>query len=148
MPIAIKLNDFVEALAEKVHNLGSDTLMIALSNTAPGSEASNPTSSGNGILANVTQVPYTNYSDDMTVDRTLQNVTSEETGGLYTLDADNIKITAVGGTFGPFRYLYLYNDTASGKPLIYCIDLEEAVSIPVGESVDLRWNASGALTLN
>lgn len=147
MPIRIKINDFVEAMAEKVHNLGSDTLMIALSNTAPSSETPNPTSSGNGILANVTEIPYTNYSDDMTVERTLENVTSEETGGLYTLDADDIEITATG-TLGPFRYVYLYNDTPAGDPLIYCVDLEEEFTLANGEKLTLRWNASGALYLS
>ena len=31
----VKYNCFVENLAEKVHNLGADTLKVALSNTAP-----------------------------------------------------------------------------------------------------------------
>ena len=148
MPVGIKINDFVEDLAEKVHNLGSDALMIALSNTAPGAESNNPTGSGNGILANVTQISYTNYTDDMTVDRTLQSVTSSETGGLYTLDAADIEITASGGSVGPFRYVYLYNDTASGDPLILIMDLEETVTITDGSSITLRWNASGVPTLN
>ena len=30
-----KFQSFVEAVAEKVHNLGSDTLKVALTNTAP-----------------------------------------------------------------------------------------------------------------
>lgn len=147
MPVGIKINDLAEALPEKVHNFASDTLMIALSNTAPASESSNPISSGNGVLANVTQISYTNYSDDMTVDRTLQGVTSNESGGTYTLDASDIEITAVGGSVGPFRYVYLYNDTASGDPLILIQDLEETVTITAGSSVTLRWSASGALTL-
>lgn len=147
MPVGIKINDLAEALPEKVHNFASDTLMIALSNTAPGSESSNPTSSGNGVLANVTQISYTNYTDDMTVDRTLQSVTSNESGGTYTLDAADITITAAGGQVGPFRYVYLYNDTASGDPLILIMDLEETVTITDGSSITLRWNASGALTL-
>lgn len=148
MPVGIKINDFVEDVAEKVHNLGSDTLMIALSNTAPGSETPNPTTSGQGVLANVTQISYTYYTDDMTADRTLQSVTSSESGGTYTLDAADIEITASGGSVGPFRYVYLYNDTASGDPLILIMDLEETVTITDGSSVTLRWNATGALILN
>lgn len=148
MPVGIKINDLAEALPEKVHNFASDTLMIALSNTAPASESNNPISSGNGVLANVTQISYTYYTDDMTVDRTLQGVTSDESGGTYTLDASDIEITASGGQVGPFRYVYLYNDTASGDPLILIQDLEETVTITDGSSITLRWSASGALTLN
>ena len=55
-----KIPDFVEHLAEQVHDLGSDTLTVALSNTAPGSESTDPTGDGDGVLANVTQVSYTN----------------------------------------------------------------------------------------
>ena len=32
-----KFNSFVEALSEKVHNLGVDTLTVALTNTLPAS---------------------------------------------------------------------------------------------------------------
>lgn len=147
MPIVTKIRDFVEDLAEKVHNLGSDTLMIALSNTAPGSESSNPTLTDNGVLANVTQISYSNYSDDMATDRTLEGVTSSETSGTYTLDANDLTITASGGALPTFRYIYLYNDTASGDPLILVIDNEAGITLAQGESVTLRWNASGILTL-
>lgn len=149
MPVTTKVRDFVEDLAEKVHNLGSDNLAIALSNTAPGSESSNPTLSGNGVLANVTQISYTNYSDDMTVDRRLQSVTSSESSGTYTLDAADITITASGGALPTFRYVYLYNDTPTSPadPLILVIDNEAGITLASGESVTLQFNGSGILTL-
>ena len=43
-----KFNSFVEAIAEKVHNLGSDVLEVALTNTAPVAT--------NTVLANITQI--------------------------------------------------------------------------------------------
>jgi len=45
-----KFNSFTEALAEKVHNLGSDTLEVALTNTAPVST--------NTQLSNITQISF------------------------------------------------------------------------------------------
>ena len=149
MATFIKIADLPEALAEKVHDLAADTLMIALSNTAPASETSDPTATGNGVLANVTQIAYTNYTDDMTVDRVLQSVTSDEAGGTYTLDAADLTITASGGALASFRYVYLYNDTPTSPadPLIACIDNGSAISLADGESVTIAWNASGILTL-
>lgn len=142
-----KIADFVEAVAEQVHDLSSDTLEIALSNTAPASESSDPTSSGNGVLANVTEIAYTNYSDDMTTDRVLESVTSDESGDTYTLDADDIVITASGGDIATFRYIYLFNQTATSDPLILLIDAGEEIDITDGNSRTLSWNASGILTL-
>lgn len=79
-----KINDFVKNAVENM-DLASDTLIVALSNTAPGSESSNPTADGNGVLANVTQISYTNLSS-----RTLANVTSTQTSGTYKLSADDL----------------------------------------------------------
>ena len=111
MATTTKIADFIEAIAEKVHNLASDSIRIALSNTAPASESSNPAATGNGVLANVTQIAYTNYADTLTVDRTLESVTSDESGGTYTLDAADFTISASGGALATFRYIYIYNDT-------------------------------------
>lgn len=149
MATYIKIPDFVEDMAEKVHNLGADSLRIALSNTAPASEASNPTVSGNGILANVTQIAYTNYSDNLTVDRVLQSVTSVESGGTYTLDAADVVITAVTGALPSFRYVYIWNDTPTSPvdPLIGIVDNGAAITLALGESVTIAWNAAGILTV-
>ena len=90
-----KFDSFVEALAEKVHNLGADTLTVALTNTAP--------VAGNTVLANITEISYTNLSS-----RVLTSVTSSQTSGTYTLDAADLVLTA-SGTVPTFRYVVLYN---------------------------------------
>ena len=64
-----KVNDFVVNLANSM-DLDSDTLKVALSDTDPTS-GTNSTADGNGVLANVSEITYTNLSD-----RTLANVTS------------------------------------------------------------------------
>lgn len=149
MATYVKIADLVEALAEKVHNLSTDSLRIALSNTAPASETSNPTATGNGVLANVTQIAYTNYSDDMAVDRVLEGVVSDEAAGTYKLDANDIIITASGGSLAAFQYVYIYNDTPTSPadPLIACIDNGSAISLATGESVTIVWNAAGIFTV-
>ncbi len=132
-----------------MHNLSTGSIRIALSNTAPGSEVSNPTLDGNGVLANVTQISYTNYSDTLTVDRVLQSVTSNATGGTYTFDAADFTITASGGTLATWRYMYIFNDTPTSPadPLILCIDNESAVSLASGQSITVSFNASGIVTI-
>jgi hypothetical protein len=124
-----KLNGFVEHLAEKVHNLGSDQLAIALSNTAPGSEGTPPTGSTAAcILANVTQISYTNLSS-----RAVTTSSSAQSGGTYSLVCNDLTLTA-SGAVGPFRYIYLYNDTASSDQLIGYADYGSSISLANGET--------------
>ncbi len=141
--------DFVEGAMEKVHNLSADTIKIALSNTAAGSETPNPLTTGNGVVANVTEISYTNYSDDLTVDRVLQSVTSDESGGTYTFDAADFTITASGGTLATFQYIYVFNDTPTSPadPLIGYWALDSAISLANGESLAVSFNASGIFTV-
>lgn len=144
-----KVADFIEGQMEGVGNLATGTIMIALSNTAAASESSNPLATGNGVLANVTQISYTNYSDDLTVDRTLQSVTSDESGGTYTFDAADFTITASGGALPTFQYIYVYNDTPTSPadPLIAYWALDSAVTLASGESLAVQFNASGLFTV-
>lgn len=128
-----KFNSFVEALAEKVHNLGSDTLTIALCNSAP--------TASNTQLSDLTQISYTNLSS-----RTLSSVTSSQTSGTYTLDAADLVLTA-SGTVATFRYVVLYNDTATNDELIGYYDYGSAVDLQNGETFTITFDASGILTL-
>lgn len=128
-----KFNSFVEALAEKAHNLGSDTLTVALSNTAP--------SAGNTVLANITQISYTNLSS-----RVLTVTTSAQSGGTYTLDANDLVLTA-SGTVPTFQYVVLYNDSATNDELIGWYDYGQAVNLLNGETFTITWDVTGILTL-
>jgi hypothetical protein len=128
-----KFHSFVEALSEKVHNLGADTLTVALSNTLPVNT--------NTVLANITQISYTNLST-----RVLAGVTSAQTSGTYTLDANDLVLTA-SGTVAQFRYVVLYNDTAASDELIGWYDYGAAVDLLNGETFTITWDAAGILTL-
>jgi hypothetical protein len=128
-----KFHSFVEALSEKVHNLGADTLTVALSNTLPVNT--------NTVLANITQISYTNLST-----RVLAGVTSAQTSGTYTLDANDLVLTA-SGTVAQFRYVVLFNDTAASDELIGWYDYGAAVDLLNGETFTITWDAAGILTL-
>lgn len=139
MATYVKIPDFVERLAEKVHNIGADAITVALSNTAPGSEASPTTTDGNGVLANVTQISYTNCSA-----RVITISSSSQTSGTYSAVATDLTLTASGGSVGPFRYIYIYNDTPTSPadPLISYYDYGSALTLNDGESLTLDFGAT------
>lgn len=135
-----KFRAFVENLAEKVHNLGADSLKIMLTNVAPVNTNSvkgdlTEISSGNGYSAGGTAV----------------NVTaSAQTAGTYKLVGDDVVFTASGGNIGPFRYAVIYNDTPTSPadPLIGWWDYGSSITLADGETftVDLD-GTNGILTL-
>lgn len=138
-----KLNGFVEHLAEKVHNLGSDQLTVALSNTAPASEGTRPDLlTANCILANVTQVSYTNCSS-----RAITTSTSDQTSGTYKLVLTDLVLTATGGSVGPFRYVYIYNDTPTSPadPLIGYYDYGSSITLNTGETLTIDFDGTNGV---
>jgi hypothetical protein len=135
-----KLNGFIEHLAEKVHNLGSDSLKVALTNTAPGSETTPPTgATGTNVLANLTEITYTNLSS-----RVLTISSSAQSAGTYSLVLNDLVLTASGGSVGPFRYVYIYNDTPTSPadPLIAYFDYGSSITLADGETFTLDFGTS------
>ena len=128
-------NSFKEALSEKVHNLGSDQLKIALTNSAP--------LTSNTVLTNITEITYTNLST-----RNVTTISSSQTSGTYKLDLTDLVLTSTGGSTGPFRYIVLYNDTATSDELIYFLDYGSSITLAAGESITINFdNSTGAITL-
>ena len=137
----VKINDYVEHLAEKEHDLGADQLTVALSNTAPGAEGSNPTADGNGELANVTEIAYTNLSA-----RDITTSASAQTGGTYKLVLTDLVLTA-SDTVATFRYIYIYNDagTTPTDPLIGHYDYGSVLDLESGDSLTLDFDGANGL---
>ena len=137
-----KVNDFVVNLANAM-DLDSDTLKVALTNTDPTS-GTNVVSDGNGVLTNISEISYTNLSS-----RTLENVTSTQTSGTYKLSADDLTLTASGGTVAAFRYIVVYNDTPTSPadPVIGYYDYGASLTLNDGDTFTIDIGSNGILTL-
>ncbi len=132
-----KFNSFVEAVAEKKHNLGSDQLVVALC------AAANAPVAGNSVLADLTVISYTNLSS-----RNLTTSSSSQTSGTYKLVINDLTLTASGGAVAAFQFIVLFNDTATNDELIGWYDRGSALTLADGESVVLNFDgAAGVLTL-
>lgn len=135
-----KFQAFVEHVAEGVHNLGSNTLKVMLTNTAPVAT--------NSVKADLTEISagngYTAGGNTPTIS------SSAQTSGTYKLVLADTVFTASGGSIGPFRYAVLYNDTPTSPadPLIGWYDYGSAVTLAATETFTVDFDATnGVLTL-
>lgn len=136
-----KFQPFVENLAEKVFNLGSDTLRLALSNTAPVNTQ--------GVLDLVTNHPPPAAANGYTTGgNTITTSSSAQTSGTYKLVLADSVFTATAGGIGPFRYAIVYDDTAAADQLICWHDYGSSITLADGET--FTWDAdptNGILTI-
>ena len=125
-----KFRQFVEDIANKVHNLGADVLTIALTATA------NAPVNTNTVLANLTQISYTNLSA-----RACTTTSSTQTAGTYKLVIVDLVLTA-SGTVAAFQYVVLYNDTPTSPadPLIGWYDYGSALTLNNGETFTIDFD--------
>jgi len=135
-----KVNAFVENLAEKVHNLGADTLKLMLTNSAP--------LATNSVKADLTEITagngYTAGGSTLTIS------SSSQTSGTYRLIVADLSIVASGGAIGPFRYAVIYNDTPTSPadPLIGWYDYGSSITLADGESITVDFdNTNGIIVL-
>jgi hypothetical protein len=119
-----KFQQFVEDLAHGVHDLETDAITVALSNTAP-------SASDDAVLADITTVSTAKLDD---VTPTISS--SGQTSGTYKLVLADLTMTA-SGAVGPFRYVILYNDTAANDPLICFFDYGSEVTLAKDDTFKL-----------
>ncbi len=132
-----KVNSFVEALAEKTHNLGSDQLVVALC------AAANAPVATNTKLSDLTQISYTNLSS-----RNITTSSSAQTSGTYKLILNDLTLSASGGSVATFRYIVIYNDTATNDELIGWYDYGSDVTLASGQNLIIDFDGTnGALSI-
>lgn len=133
-----KFNCFTEDVAEKVHNLGADTLKVLLTLTAPVAT--------NSVKADLTEIASGN---GYTAGGTAASISSSaQTSGTYKLVLADVVFTASGGAIANCRYAVLYNDTSASDSLIGWFDYASTLTIANGET--LTWDAdpsTGVLTI-
>lgn len=133
----IKFNKFLEQLAEKAYNLGSDTLKFALTNTAPTAATDTVFLPGSLHPPPAAANGYTTGGHSATISA------SSESGGTYTLaTTTDVVITATAGGIGPFRYVILYDDTATSDELIGYYDYGSSITLASGETFTIDVTAS------
>jgi len=128
-----KIQSFVEAVAEKKHDLSSDTLTVALT------AAANAPAATNDVLADLTEIAYTNCSA-----RAITTTSSTETTGTYKLILTDLVLTA-SGTVGPFRYIAIYNATATNDELIGFYDYGSEITLASGETFTIDFSAANGV---
>jgi hypothetical protein len=135
MATATKFQSFVGELGVGTHNLNTGTLKVMLTNTAP--------LATNDVKADLTEITAQNgYSAG---GETVGTTAYSESGGTGSLtSASTTVFTASGGSFGPFRYVTLYNDTPTSPadPLIQFYDYGSSISLNDGETFTVNWGAT------
>lgn len=134
-----KFNALQRDLLLGAHRLAAagDVIKAMLTNTAP--------AAANAVKTDITEITaafgYPAGGTDIQNDVTLA-------GAVGQMTAVDVTWTAAGGTFGPFRYVVLYNDTQTvpAKPLVGWYDYGSAISVNDTESFTTDFQAT-VLTL-
>jgi len=140
-----KVNAFVADLANGKHDLANDTLKVALVSDPP-------SASGTATFSNLTGSLGTDGTAYPAGGKEAVVTASTQTGGTYKLVCNDVVFTAgsndLGGAGDAFRYVVLYNDTDSTKPVIGFYDYGSNVTISAGNTFTVDFDGSaGVLTV-
>lgn len=132
-----KFQDYAEQLNKAVHNWSTHTFKALLTNTAPsaadvGISTLTEISAGNGYSAG---------------GMTLDSVTLSEASGTAKVTIADEVLTASGGSIGPFRYVVIYNDTATSPAdaLVCYYDYGSSITLANTETFTIDFDATNGL---
>jgi hypothetical protein len=132
-----KFQDYVDQVNRAVHNWAAHSFKAALTNTAPAAT--------NTILANITEISAGNgYSAG---GMGLDTVTLSESSGTAKVTIADEVLTASGGSIGPFRYVVIYNDTATSPAdaLVAWYDYGSSITLADTETFTIDFDATNGL---
>ena len=133
----VKFTCFKTDIGLEKHNLNTDTIKVALTNTAPAASdtvfapggAHPPPAAANG---------YTSGGHD---------ITNAWSAGKLT--GTDVTITATAGGIGPFRYIILYNDDAPADEVIAYYDYGSSVTLAnAGDNIVIDFDATNGILTN
>lgn len=128
-----KFNQTIEEIFSGTHDFTSNQFTVALT------AAANAPVATNSVLADLTEISYTNLSS-----RNLTISTSSQTSGTYTQLFADLTLTASGGSVAPFRYVVVYDNTPTSPadPLVCWYDYGSDLTLNDGESLLIDWTTS------
>jgi len=128
-----KYSDFVEQLCRGVHNFGSHTFKVALSNGTP--------SAAHTMLSDITELGTAN---GYTAGGATTTIGISETGGTVTVTATDPAAWTASGAGITFRYAALYNDSATSpsKALVAYWDNTSSTNVTAGNTLTVDFGAN------
>lgn len=131
-----RFNIFAEDIGKGVHIFGTHQLVVALT------AAANAPVATNSILANLTQIAYTNLST-----RNVTTSSYSQTSGIAKLVCADLVLSASGGSVAAFRYIVLYNDTPTSPadPVIGWYDYGSDLTLANGESLTIDFDGTNGV---
>ena len=145
MAVYNKFNQFTKDLIDGKHNFSSNTFKVFLTNTQP---LSNMT-----VKTDMTEVSNltTGVANGYTLGGPTVTVSATTAGGVAKVTGANAVVTAAataGIQVGPFQFAVLYNDTATGDPVISWWDYGTAITLAPSEVLTVVFDATkGIITV-
>jgi len=132
MVAATKFYQVVEDKEEGVYTSSTDQFTVALCTHA------NIPVVTNTVLANLTEIAYTNLSS-----RNITTSSSGQTTGTFTQLFTDLVLTA-SGAVATFRHVVIYNNTPSSPldPLVFWFDYGSDLTLATSETLTLDWTTS------